>query len=256
MAEQTRALLTLTAKEVKRFLRIWVQTLVPPVISIVLYFLIFGALIGTRIGEMAGRSYMEFIMPGLIMLAVINNAYANVASSFYSNKFQRSVEVLITSPMPNYLLLSGFMMGGLLRGLIIAALVTLVALLFVDVQIYSWLITLSVMLLTAMLFSLAGFLNGLLADKFDDVSIVPTFILTPLTYLGGVFYDIDLLSGVWRTLSYFNPVVYMVSSFRYGFFGDIGSISIGFSLSMLVFFSLFFWIICLYSLKKGVGLRA
>lgn len=256
LAEQMRAFAMLSEKEIKRFLRIWIQTLVPPVVSIMLYFLIFGAFIGSRIGEMGGRGYIEFIMPGLIMMSVISNAYANVASSFYGNKFQRSVEVLLISPMPNYLLLAGFMVGGLVRGLIVAALITVVALWFVDIDIHSWPIALSVIFLTAALFSLAGFLNGLLADKFDDVTIIPTFVLTPLTYLGGVFYDIDLLSGVWRSLSYLNPIVYMVSSFRYGFFGDAGSISIQISLTMLIVFGLLFWGICIGCLRSGVGLRA
>lgn len=254
--EQWRALRTLANREIARFMRIWVQTLIPPVISILLYFMIFGAFIGSRIGEMAGRSYMDFIMPGLIMMSVINNAYANVASSFYGNKFQRSIEALLVAPVPNYLLLCGFVAGGVVRGLVIAVMVTLVALWFVDIQIYNLFILVVVILATAILCSLGGFINGLLADKFDDVTIIPTFVLTPLTYLGGVFYDIDLLPDFWRNLSYLNPIVYMVSSFRYGFFGDTGSISVTGALCMLLGFLVLLWVLCIWLLRRGVGLRA
>lgn len=250
------ALITLVSKEIRRFMRIWVQTLVPPVVSILLYFMIFGAFIGSRIGEMGGHSYINFIMPGLIMMAVINNAYANVASSFYSNKFQRSIEVLLTSPMPISLVLAGFIAAGIVRGLMVAALVTFIALWFVDISIYSWFLTGVVITLTAVLFSLGGFINGMLADTFDDISIIPTFVLTPLTYLGGVFYSIDLLPDFWRTVSYFNPIVYMVSSFRYGFFGSTSDgIAIGLALTALCGFTLLLWVICLWCLRRGVGIR-
>ena len=250
------ALITLTSKEVRRFLRIWVQTLVPPVVSILLYFMIFGAFIGERIGEMGGHRYMEFIMPGLIMMSVINNAYSNVASSFYSNKFQRSIEVLLTSPMPTSVILAGFVLAGVTRGLMVATLVTIIALWFVDVSINNWLLTATVIILTAVLFSLGGFINGMLADKFDDISIIPTFVLTPLTYLGGVFYSIDLLPDFWRTVSYFNPVVYMVSSFRHGFFGHTSDgIAIEIALAALLCFTVLLWFFCLWCLKRGVGLR-
>lgn len=250
------ALMTLVTKEIRRFLRIWIQTLVPPVVSIMLYFMIFGAFIGSRIGEMGGHNYMEFIMPGLIMMAVINNAYSNVASSFYSNKFQRSIEVLLTSPMPISLILAGFIIAGIVRGLMVASLVTFIALWFVDINIHNWFLTCLVITMTAVLFSLGGFLNGMLADTFDDISIIPTFVLTPLTYLGGVFYSIDLLPDFWRGASYLNPIVYMVSSFRYGFFGSTNDgIAIGWALTALCCFTLLLWIVCLWCLRRGVGLR-
>lgn len=253
--ETLNALMTLTGKEIRRFLRIWVQTLVPPVISILLYFLIFGAFIGSRIGEMGGRDYMDFIMPGLIMMSVINNAYSNVASSFYSNKFQHSIDALLVSPVPNYLLLCGFVVGGITRGLLVAAMVMAVAFWFVDVEVHNLLVIILVILATAVVFSLGGFINGLLADKFDDISIIPTFVLTPLTYLGGVFYDIDLLPDFWHQVSHLNPIVYMVGSFRYGFFGDTGSIGLGDSLFMLFGFVVLLWVICIWLLRRGVGLR-
>ena len=255
LIEKWHIINTLATKEIKRFMRIWVQTLVPPVISISLYFLIFGAFIGSRIGDMAGRSYMEFIMPGLVMMSIISNAYANVASSFYSNKFQRSIEALLVAPVPNYLILTGFVIGGVVRGVIIAALVVLVALFFVDIQVYSLSITIGVVLITAILFSLGGFINGLLADKFDDISIIPTFVLTPLTYLGGVFYDINLLPDFWRTISYLNPIVYMVSGFRYGLYGDHNSLDMGVVLLMIMVFLVLLWGFCIWLLRRGTGIR-
>lgn len=196
--EQWIAFTTILRKEIKRFTRIWVQTLLPPVITMALYFVIFGKLIGGRIGDMGGFSYVQFVAPGLIMMAVLTNAYANVVSSFFSAKFQRSIEEVLVSPTPNYIILLGYTMGGVARGLCVGVLVTLMSLLFTHLHIHSWLITLTIVLLTSMLFSLAGFINAVYANTFDDVSIVPTFILTPLTYFGGVFYSISMLPEIWH----------------------------------------------------------
>ena len=178
---------TIVVKEIRRFARIWVQTLVPPAITIGLYFLIFGNLIGSRIGGMGGFDYMDFIVPGLIMMAVIQNSYANVVSSFFSQKFQRSIEELLVSPVPNYVILCGFIAGGVARGLAVGLIVTLMSFAFTDLAIYNFPITILVVIMTAIVFSLAGFLNALFANSFDDISIIPTFVLTPLIYLGGVF---------------------------------------------------------------------
>lgn len=246
---------TLLRREIQRFVRIWPQTLVPPVISMALYFAIFGAIIGSRIGEMEGFSYMEFIVPGLIMMSVITNAYSNVASSFFSSKFQRSVESLMVSPTPNYVLLAGFAAGGIARGLAVGVIVTVMASLFIEIRIHDWFVAVGMLLLTATLFSLGGFVNAIFADKFDDISIIPAFVLTPLTYLGGVFYAIDLLPGIWRTLSYLNPIVYMVASFRYGFFGYSGDIPVSVAFAASAIFVVVLWCVALMLLRRGTGLR-
>ena len=213
------ALATLVRKEVRRFMRIWVQTLIPPAITMTLYFLIFGTLIGSRIGEMGGYDYMSFVVPGLIMMSVINNAYSNVASSFYSAKFTGAIEELLVSPTPNYVILIGYVIGGALRGLLVGLLVTLLSLFFTSLPMHSIAVTFMVVVLSAMLFSTAGFINGVLANSFDDISVVPTFVLTPLTYLGGVFYSISLLPEFWQGASLLNPVLYLVNVFRYGMLG-------------------------------------
>jgi ABC-2 type transport system permease protein len=181
---------TIVVREVRRFTRIWLQTLVPPIITIGLYFVIFGNLVGRRIGDMGGYQYMDFIVPGLIMMSVIQNSYSNVVSSFFSHKFQRSIEELLVSPVPNYVILAGFIVGGMARGLAVGAVVTAMAMIFSDLRIEHPLITLSVILLTSIVFSMAGFINAVFANSFDDISIIPTFVLTPLIYLGGVFYSI------------------------------------------------------------------
>lgn len=246
---------TLVIKEIKRFVRIWPQTLVPPAISVSLYFLIFGAFIGSRVGTMAGLDYMAFIFPGLVMMSVITNAYSNVASSFYSTKFQRSIEAILVSPTPNWVILAGFVGGGVARGLFVGAIVTFVAAFFVDFRLHDPFVTCGILLLTAVLFSLGGFINAVFADKFDDISIIPAFVLTPLTYLGGVFYSIDLLSPVWRTISYFNPIVYMVSTFRYGFFGQSDGLPVGIAFGAVLLFVVIFWFLSLWLLRRGTGLR-
>ncbi|WP_066965985.1 ABC transporter permease [Microbulbifer sp. Q7] len=229
---------TIFRREVRRFLRIWPQTLVPPVITMSLYFVIFGSLIGSRIGEMGGYSYMEFVVPGLIMMAVITNSYGNVVSSFYSAKFQRSVEELLVSPTPNWVVMAGYVLGGVARGLIVGAVVTLIALLFTSLSVQHIGLTILIVFLTSVLFSLAGFINAIFANSFDDISIIPTFVLTPLTYLGGVFYSIELLSPFWQGLSKLNPILYMVNAFRYGVLG-VSDISVGWAfVGVLAFIAL------------------
>ncbi|WP_288129409.1 ABC transporter permease [Microbulbifer sp.] len=229
---------TIFRREVRRFTRIWPQTLVPPVITMSLYFVIFGSLIGSRIGEMGGYSYMEFVVPGLIMMAVITNSYSNVVSSLYSAKFQRSVEELLVSPTPNWIVMAGYVLGGVARGLIVGFVVTIIALIFTSLEVQHIGLTVLIVFLTSVLFALAGFINAIFANSFDDISIIPTFVLTPLTYLGGVFYSIDLLSPFWQGLSKLNPVLYMVNAFRYGVLG-VSDINVGWAFAgVLVFIAL------------------
>jgi ABC-2 type transport system permease protein len=231
-----------------------VQTLVPPVITISLYFVIFGNLIGRRIGDMDGYTYMEFIVPGLIMMAVINNSYANVVSSFFSQKYQRSIEELLVSPVPNYVILSGFVIGGVARGLAVGVIATIMSLFFSGLHMHNIFITLMVVLMSSIVFSLGGFINAIFANKFDDISIIPTFVLTPLIYLGGVFYSIDMLPDFWRTISQLNPIFYMVNAFRYGILG-VSDINVLFSFSMLVIFTVVLFFLSLWLLHRGRGLR-
>lgn len=249
------ALNTIVYREVRRFMRIWPQTLLPPAITMALYFVIFGNLIGARIGEMDGLPYMDFIVPGLIMMSVITNSYSNVASSFFSNKFQRSIEEMMVSPMPNWVILSGFVLGGMARGLGVGLIVTIVSLFFTRISVAHPLLTIGVVVLTAALFSIGGFINALLANKFDDVSIVPTFILTPLTYLGGVFYSISLLPAFWQGASMLNPILYMVNVFRYGFLG-VSDIPVGWALAAIVAFIAVLFGIALWMLERGKGIRS
>lgn len=245
---------TIIIREVRRFTRIWLQTLVPPAITIALYFLIFGNLIGRRIGEMGGYDYMDFIVPGLIMMAVIQNSYSNVASSFFSQKFQRSVEELLVSPIPNYVILTGFVVGGMARGLGVGLIVVGISFLFTDFSIQNPMLTLLVVLLTAMVFSLAGFLNALFANTFDDISIIPTFVLTPLIYLGGVFYSIDLLPQIGQWVSSLNPVLYMINTFRYGILGT-SDVNVVWAIFMLFVFIVVLYSVAIVLLRRGSGLR-
>lgn len=249
------ALKSLAAKETNRYLRIWIQTLVPPVITTSLYFVIFGNLIGGRIGEIEGFSYMEFIVPGLIMMSVITSSYSNVASSFFSQKLQKNIEELLIAPVPTHVIIWGFVIGGLGRSILVGTLVTIISLFFVPLHVYSWFIVIVTLLMTAILFSLAGLLNGVFAKSYDDVSIVPTFVLQPLTYLGGVFYAISMLPPFWQAVSKINPIVYMVSGFRYGFLGQT-DVPIAFSLSILILFTIILYSVCWYLINKGRGLRS
>ena len=241
-------------KEISRFTRIWVQTLVPPAITMSLYFVIFGNLIGSRIGQMHGVSYMEFIVPGLIMMSVITNSYANVASSFYSAKFQRNIEEILVAPVPNYLIIWGFVAGGVARGICVGAIVTAVSLFFVPLQVHDPLAVVVTLVLTAILFSLGGLINAVFAKSFDDVSIIPTFVLTPLTYLGGVFYSIQLLPPFWQWLSHGNPIIYMVNAFRYGFLG-LSDVPMSLALGIIIGFILVLYGIAHYLVTRGIGLR-
>ena len=255
MQEQWIALCTIIRKDITRFTRIWMQTLLPPVITMGLYFVIFGQLIGTRIGEMDGFSYMDFVVPGLIMMSVITNSYSNVVSSFFSVKFQRSIEEILVSPTPNYIILIGYVLGGVTRGLLVGLIVTLVSLLFTDLTIYSLPITIAIVFMTSVVFALAGFFNAVFARTFDDISIVPTFVLTPLTYLGGVFYSISLLPPFWQAVSQLNPILYMVNAFRYGILG-VSDININYAFIGVAVFTVLLSIICLQLLARGTRLRS
>ena len=246
---------TLTYKEIRRFMRIWVQTLVPPAVTMSLYFVIFGSLIGPRIGDMDGFDYVQFMIPGLIMMSVITNSYANVVSSFYSVKFQKSIEELLISPMPNWAILLGFILGGVCRGVLVGIIVFFVSLFFYpEFEVANPILTISVLFLTSILFSLMGFINAVFADSFDAISVVPTFVLTPLIYLGGVFYSINILPEFWRSISMANPMLYVVNTFREGMLG-ISDVSISFSLTMIGLFIFVFTFLSLYLLKKGIGIR-
>jgi len=255
LKDKLTAFYTILIKEVLRFSRIWLQTILPPVITTSLYFVIFGGLIGPRIGEMQGFDYMDFIVPGLIMMAIITNAYANVVSSFYLSKFSRSIEEMLVSPVPNYIILLGYIGGGVARGLTVGIAVTLVSLFFSDLQIHNFWVVISVAILTATLFSLAGFINGVFAQSFDDISIIPTFVLTPLTYLGGIFYSVTLLSPFWQKVSLINPILYMINAFRYGVLG-ISDISLWISYAIILAFIAVLFTFSLVMLNKGTGIRS
>lgn len=248
------ALKSIWRKEVTRFLRIWVQTLIPPVVTMSLYFIIFGNLIGARVGQMGGFSYMHFIVPGLIMMSVITNSYTNVCSSFFSAKFQHNIEELLVAPVPTHIIIWGYVGGGVARGICTGALVTVVSMLFVTYDVHSWLIVVITLLLTSILFSLAGLLNAVYAKSFDDISIIPTFVLTPLTYLGGVFYSLTLLPEFWQWVSKLNPIVYMINGFRYGFLG-ISDVPLIVTFAMLFLFVVVLYAITWKIIESGHGLR-
>jgi len=245
---------TIVRKEIMRIVRIWGQTIVPPAMTMALYFIIFGELIGRRIGTMGGFTYMEYIVPGLVIMSVITNAYGNMVSSFFGAKFGRHIEELLISPLPNWVILAGYVTGSLVRGLIVGVVVLLISLFFTHLQVANFLVTISVLVLTAIVFSLAGMVNAIFARKFDDVTIIPTFVLTPLTYLGGVFYTIALLPEFWQRVSVFNPILYMVNGFRFGILGvsDV-SLTQTYSVIIIAGVALFTW--CMWLLKHGVGLR-
>lgn len=246
---------TIVRKEVTRVLRIWVQTIVPPAITMTLYFIIFGNLIGRRIGEMDGYDYMAYIAPGLIMMSVITNSYGNVVSSFFGAKFARHIEELLVSPLPNQYILFGYIMGGVTRGMLVGAMVTVIALFFTDLKVEHPFITLSIVLLTSIVFSLGGLINAVFSKKFDDISIIPTFVLTPLTYLGGVFYSINMLPEFWQNVSKANPILYMVNAFRYGILG-VSDIGIGTAYAIIIAFIVGLYLFSMFLLNRGVGLRS
>jgi ABC-2 type transport system permease protein len=249
------ALYTITRREVRRMLRIWTQTLIPPAITMTLYFVIFGTLIGRRIGTMHGFTYMQYIVPGLVMMSIINNCYSNITSSFFGSKFGRYVEELLASPMPSWVVLTGYVAGAVLRGLLVGAIVLGIALLFTSLKLEHPLVAVTTVLLGATIFSLAGFINAMFAKKFDDIAIVPTFVLTPLTYLGGVFYSVNMLGEPWHAISLVNPILYMVNAFRYGVLG-VGDVPLWIAYVVMCAFVAVLGAIALTLLHRGVGLRS
>jgi len=245
---------TIVRKEITRILRIWGQTIVPPAVTMSLYFIIFGELIGRRIGQMGGFSYMEYIVPGLVLMSVITSSYGNMVSSFFGAKFGKHIEELLISPLPNWIILAGYICGSLARGLMVGSVVLMVSLLFTDLHVSNVLVGVSILLLTAVVFSLAGMVNAIFAQKFDDIAIIPTFVLAPLTYLGGVFYSISLLPEFWQNISRFNPIFYMVNGFRYGILG-VSDVSLVQSYGVIITAGVILFVWCLWLLHRGVGLR-
>lgn len=253
-SQQMVALKTIAIKEYLRFIRIWIQTILPPAITIALYFIIFGEIIGSQIEDIDGYKYMDYIVPGLILMAVITNAYANVVSSFFSAKFHHSVEEMLVSPLPNYIILLGFISGGLARGIIVGIVATVVSLFFSDLHIHSYPVTFAVFILTSILFALAGFINAAYARSFDDITIIPTFVLTPLIYLGGVFYSIKMLPEIWQNISLVNPILYMVNAFHYGILG-VSDIEVSTAFIIIIAFIVVLYYFALRLLRIGVGLK-
>jgi ABC-2 type transport system permease protein len=248
------ALSTILVKEVRRFMRIWPQTILPPAITTALYFLIFGKLIGDRIGTINGASYMNYIVPGVILMSVISHSYSNVVSSFYSTKFQHHIEELLVAPVSNWVILAGYIGGGIVRGIVVGMVVTAISMLFATITFQHIGITLAVLVLTATLFSLAGFINAIFADSFDDISIIPNFILTPLSYLGGVFYSVSMLPDIWQKISLGNPILYMINAFRFGLIG-VTDIDIRIAFAMTISFIVVLVVLSLYCLHKGIGIK-
>jgi ABC-2 type transport system permease protein len=250
------ALQTIVRREIVRIMRIWTQTLIPPAITMTLYFVIFGKLIGSRIGTIQGEfTYMQYIVPGLVMMSIITNSYGNISSSFFGAKFQRSVEEMLVSPMSNWVILLGYVTGAVVRGIIVGALVLVIALFFTNLHVAHPLITILSVLFGATIFSLAGFVNAIYAKKFDDIALVPTFVLTPLTYLGGVFYSVNMLSEPWQAISRINPILYMVNAFRFGVLG-ISDVHVGVAFGVMLIFVIGLSWIGLSLLRRGVGLRS
>jgi ABC-2 type transport system permease protein len=245
---------TIVIREFHRIIRIWGQTIVPPAITATLYFVIFGSLIGRRIGDMGGYTYIQYIAPGLIMMSVITNSYGNVVSSFFGAKFGKHIEELLVSPLPNWLIVLGYVMGGILRGLIVGGVVTIITLIFTDLHIHSPFVVASAVLLSSIVFALAGMINAVFAKNFDQISFIPTFVLTPLTYLGGVFYTIKLLPEWAQGVSHANPILYMVNAFRYGFLG-VSDVDIRFAYTMMIGAAVVLFTACVWLLQRGVGTR-
>lgn len=246
---------TLARREIRRVLRIWLDTLLPPVITTSLYYVIFGSIIGERIGHMQGVTYIQYIVPGLVMMAVINSCYMNVAFSFFSGKFQHNIEELLVSPMPNSSIIAGYMAGGIFRGLTVGVLVLLVSVFFTKMQISHAFITLAMAILTSLLFAITGLINGMFAKSFDSVSLVPMFVLTPLTYLGGVFYSIDLIPEIWQKATHFNPIFYIVNGFRYGILG-ISDVGVYLPLAVISAVVIVLYITVWWLIEKGVGIKS
>ena len=252
--ENLIALTTMLRKDVLRLFRIWTQTLLPPVVTTTLYFAIFGALIGSQLPQLGDYTYMQFIMPGLVMMTMITSSYMHVSSMLFMMKFQRNIDELLVSPMPRELIVIGLLIGGLIRSSLTGILVLFVALLFTHITIFNAIVLLGAGLLASLIFSSAGFLNSLFAKSFDGINIIPTFVLTPLTYFGGVFYSIALLPQFWRDLSLFNPILYMVNAFRYGFLG-ISDVTLVSSFVMMTSLALLGVSVSIVLFKKGIGLE-
>ncbi len=245
----------LLRKQVLRILRIWPQVYLPSVINTVLYFLIFGGVLGARVGTINGYDYMTFLAPGLIMMAIIINSYSNVVSAFYSERFIHSIDEILVSPMPNWLMILGFVGGGVFRGLTLGITLMVVSVFFTHVSYHHWVLILITLFFSSSLFSLAGFFNGIFARKFDDTSIVTTFVLTPLIYLGGVFYEIDKLPGMWQTISRINPIHIIIEQFRFAMLGHAPDFNEYLTLSILVSFNLVAFAICWFCMHKGYGIK-
>ena len=245
---------TIIIREYSRIVRIWGQTLVPAAVTAILYFVIFGSLIGRRVGQMDGFDYMQYIAPGLIMMSVITNAYANTVSSFFGAKFGKHVEELLVSPLPNWIIVAGYAAGGLLRGVMVGGVVTVVSLIFARLPVQHLALTLSAVLLTALVFSLGGFINAVFAKNFDQVNWIPAFVLTPLTYFGGVFYSVSMLPPWARALSHVNPILHMVNAFRYGFLG-VSDVSVAGAFSIMVALVVTLFLVAVTLMNRGVGIR-
>ena len=246
---------TILFKEIRRFTRIWPQTLLPPAITTSLYFLIFGQLMGERIGPINGVSYIDYIVPGIILMSVISHSYSNVVSSFYSTKFQRHIEELLVSPVPNWIILTGYIGGGVTRGVLVGLVVTGISMFFTTLTVVNPYLSVGVVILTSLLFSLAGFINAIFADSFDDISIIPNFVLTPLSYLGGVFYSVSMLPELWQNIALANPILYMINAFRYSLIG-LSDINVYLAISITSGFIVLLFSFCLWLLHKGIGIKS
>ena len=245
---------TIIIRECSRIVRIWGQTILPPAVTATLYFIIFGSLIGKRVGQVGGYDYLQFIAPGLIMMTVITNSYANVVSSFFGAKFGKHLEELLVSPLPNWLIVSGYTAGGMLRGVLVGAVVTVVALCFTRLAVQHVFAIISAVLLTSLVFSLGGFINAMFAKNFDQISWFPTFVLTPLTYLGGVFYSVRMLPDWAQMASHANPILYMVSAFRFGFLGT-SDVNLGLAYLIMVAAAVLMFSLAVTLMHRGAGIR-
>ncbi len=246
--------ITLAERECWRFLRVWQQTIIPPIITSLLFILIFGYSLGSRITEVGGVSYLEFIVPGLLMMGVIMSAYMNTASSLYISKFQGSVQELLVAPLSYWEIIFALTIAGVLRGVLVGASILMVSLLFTSISVHSILILLYFVIMVSLLFSFAGIATGLWANNFDQMNVFSTFIITPLTYLGGVFHSIAMLPTFWQSVAKFNPIFYMVDGFRYGFLGK-SDVSLWVSMLLVLALTIFFLVLCVYLFRKGYKLR-